>query len=142
LYGDEKMVRKKWKTPKKRETERKIRGKIRGIKEETAPVVKGLKIRILALILLVLASSLGLWFAEFQPAAFLLWLLIVLAGGYAVFEFELFVSKVFIIVSALIMEFLVLDAVPNLLVFGSPGNLMAVTFGFLDIVLIVALAKL
>jgi len=105
-------------------------------------VEKGMKVRIVALVMLILASSLGLWFAEFQWGALLLWLLIVFAGAYAVFEFGLFVSKVLIIVSAIIMELLVLEGVPNLLVFGTPGNLMLLTFGFLDAVLIYALSKL
>jgi hypothetical protein len=40
------------------------------------------------------------------------------------------------------MEFLALDGVRNLMVFGSPGNLMMIVFGILDIVLIYALMKL
>jgi len=110
--------------------------------EGVSVIERGLKTRILALLMLILASSLGLWFAEFQPMAILLWLLIVFAGGYAVFEFELFISKVLVVVSALVMEFLALDGVKNLLVFGSSGNLMMFVFGILDIVLIYALMKL
>ena len=109
---------------------------------EVYSIERGLKTRILALLMLILASSLGLWFAEFQPVALLLWLLIVFAGGYAVFEFELFISKVLVVVSALVMEFLALDGVLGLLVLGSPGNLMMLVFGILDVVLIYALMKL
>jgi len=109
---------------------------------EVSPIERGLKTRILALLMLILASSLGLWFAEFQPMALLLWLLIVFAGGYAVFEFELFISKVLVVVSAFVMEFLALDGVKNLLVLGSPGDLMMIVFTILDIILIYALMKL
>ena len=112
------------------------------ISERASPIERGLKTRILALLMLILASSLGLWFAEFQPMAILLWLLIIFAGGYAVFEFEMFISKVLVVVSAFVMEFLALDGVKNLLIFGSPGNLMMIVFGILDIVLIYALMKL
>ena len=110
--------------------------------ENGSAIERGLKTRILALLMLILASSLGLWFAEFQPMAILLWLLIVFAGGYAVFEFELFISKVLVVVSALVMEFLALDGVRNLLVLGAPGNLMMIVFAILDVVLIYALMKL
>ena len=118
---------KRWRTPKER-----------GL----SPLERGLKTRIVALLMLILASSLGLWFAEFRLEAVLLWLLIAFAGGYAVFEFELFISKVFVVVSALVMEFLVLDGIPDLLVFGTAGNLLMMTFGLLDAVLIYALMKL
>ncbi|MEM2974280.1 MAG: hypothetical protein QW112_01480 [Candidatus Micrarchaeia archaeon] len=110
--------------------------------KKISTVERGLKTRILALLMLILASSLGLWFAEFQPMAILLWLLIVFAGGYAVFEFELFISKVLVIVSAFVMEFLALDGVRNLFVLGSPGNVMMIIFGILDVILIYALMKL
>jgi len=112
-----------------------VSGKIYGVE-------RGLKTRILALLMLILASSLGLWFAEFQAIAVLLWLLIVFAGAYAVFEFELFISKVLVVVSAFVMEFLALDGVRNLLVLGAPGNLMMIVFGILDVILIYALMKL
>jgi hypothetical protein len=105
-------------------------------------IQRGLKTRVIALLMIILASSLGLWFAEFQPLALLLWIIISLVGGYAVFEFELFVSKVFVVISALIMEFLVLDGVPSLFTLGSPGSLMMIAFGILDAILIYALMKL
>ena len=112
------------------------------VSEKIYGVERGLKTRILALLMLILASSLGLWFAEFQAIAVLLWLLIVFAGAYAVFEFELFISKVLVVVSAFVMEFLALDGVRNLLVLGAPGNLMMIVFGILDVILIYALMKL
>ena len=112
------------------------------VSEKIYGVERGLKTRILALLMLILASSLGLWFAEFQAIAVLLWLLIVFAGAYAVFEFELFISKVLVIVSAFVMEFLALDGVRNLFVLGAPGNLMMIIFGILDVILIYALMKL
>lgn len=105
-------------------------------------VERGLKTRIIALLMLILASSLGLWFALFEPFAVVLWLVISIAGAYAVFTFDLFISKVFVVASAFVMQFLVLDGVPNLLALGSPGNLMLITFGVLDIVLIYSLSKL
>lgn len=136
----------RWKTPKAERpkkfaealaTQRKER-----LTARVSTIERGLKIRIVALLMLILASSLGLWFAEFQVGAVLLWLLIAFAGGYAVFEFDLFVSKVFVVISAVVMEFLVLDGVPGLLEFGTVGNTMLLIFGALDAVLIYALAKL
>lgn len=121
-------------------------GKPRVVRRERMSAVeeiqRGLKTRVIALLMIILASSLGLWFAEFQPLALLLWIIISLVGGYAVFEFELFVSKVFVVISALIMEFLVLDGVPSLFTLGSPGSLMMIAFGILDAILIYALMKL
>lgn len=117
-------------------------GKNNKSEKKVSSIERGLKTRIIALLMLILASSLGLWFAEFQPGAILLWLIIALAGGYAVFEFELFISKVFVIASALVMEFLVLDGVPNLLVLGSAGNILLLTFGILDAILVYALMEL
>jgi len=105
-------------------------------------VERGLKTRVIALLMLILASSFGLWFAEFQPFAILLWIIVAFVGGYAVFEYELFLSKVFVVTSTLIMEFLVLDGVPNLFTIGSAGSIMMVTFGILDAVLLYALMKL
>ena len=112
------------------------------VSDKVYGIERGLKTRILALLMLILASSLGLWFAEFQAIAVLLWLLIVFAGAYAVFEFELFISKVLVIVSAFVMEFLALDGVRNILVLGAPGNLMMIVFMILDAILIYALMKL
>ena len=103
---------------------------------------KYLKTRIIAILMLILASTIGLWFAELHPLAVILWLIIILAGGYAIFEFEIFVSKVLIVASALVMEFLVLEGTPDLLVLGSTGNIMLIIFGILDAVLIYSLLKL
>jgi hypothetical protein len=114
----------KWKVKKKEDTER------------------YLKTKIIAILMLILASTIGLWFAELHYLAVVLWLIIILAGGYAIFEFEFFVSKVLIVVSALIMEFLVLEGAPDLLVLGSPTNIMLIVFGILDVVLIYSLIKL
>ncbi len=107
-----------------------------------ATIERGLKTRIISLLMLVLASSLGLWFAEFQTWAILLWLLVSFAGGYIIFEFSLFVSKALVVLSALIMEFLVLEGTPHLFVPGSPANLMLGAFVLLDALLVYALSKL
>lgn len=105
-------------------------------------IERSLKTRIVALLMLILASSLGLWFAMFQPIAIALWLLISLAGAYAVFTFDVFISKAFVLMAALVMEFLILEGVPNVLVLASAGNIMLLTFGALDVILIYALMKL
>lgn len=134
----------KWATPKRKRT--KNFGAAMAVERKTSARVsaieQGLKTRIVALLMLILASSLGLWFADFQAGALILWLLIAFAGGYAVFEFDLFVSKVFVVVAAIVMEFLVLDGVPDLVLLGSAGNMMLLAFGVLDAVLIYTLAKL
>ena len=128
--------------PKKRSRPRKQARTSRPATKEMAAIERGLKTRIIALLMLILASSLGLWFASIQPFAIFLWLIIAFGGGYAIFEYDLFVSKALVVVSALVMEFLVLEGVPALLTFGSTGNLMLLAFGALDAVLIYALAKL
>lgn len=135
----------RWKTPKTKGAG-KFAEALAAERGKAAPKIsaieRGLKTRIVALLMLILAASLGLWFAEFQIGALILWLLIAFAGGYAVFEFDLFISKVFVVVSAVVMEFLVLDGVPGLLDFGTVGNTMLLVFGALDAILIYALAKL
>jgi hypothetical protein len=132
----------RWKTPKKRPKKiaEAMAAPTKG--KELSKIERGIKTRIVALIMLILAASLGLLFAQFQLAAVILWLLIVFAGGYAVFEFDLFVSKVFVVISALVVEFLVLDGVPGLLEFGTIGNVLLLIFGALDAILIYALSKL
>ena len=103
---------------------------------------RGLKTRILSLLMLILASSLGFWFFGFEPWALALWVVVSLVGGYVIFEYDLFVSKALVVLSAFAMQFLVLEGAQNLLVWGSPTNLMMVTFAVLDAVLIYALSKL
>ncbi len=105
-------------------------------------VQKGLKTRIVALLLLILASSFGLWFTEFQPLSIFLWIITVFVGSYAVFEFGLFVSKALTVISVFIMELLVLEGVPAALIFGSAANLMLIAFGILDVILLYALMRL
>ena len=92
--------------------------------------------------MLILASSLGFWFFDFQPWALALWVVVALAGGYIVFEYDLFVSKVLVALSTFAMQFLVLEGAKELLVWGSQNNLMMLTFAVLDIILIYALTKL
>jgi hypothetical protein len=101
-----------------------------------------LKTKIIAILMLILASTVSLFFSDFHYLAVVLWLIIILAGGYAIFEFEIFVSKVLIVASSLVMEFLVLEGSPDLLTLGSVGNVMLITFGVLDAVLIYSLLKL
>lgn len=104
----------------------------------------GLKTRIVTLVMLILAASLGLFYAEFAPGALLLWLIVIFAGGYAVFEFELFVTKALLVASALVMQFLVVAPVPSLADLAPPyeGEILLTVFGILDALLIYALAKL
>ena len=105
-------------------------------------IERGLKTRILSLLMLILASSLGFWFFGFEPWALALWVIVSLAGGYIIFEYDLFVSKALVVLSAFAMQFLVLEGAKELLVWGSPTNLMMVTFAVLDAVLIYALSRL
>jgi len=105
-------------------------------------IERGLKTRILSLLMLILASSLGFWFFGFQPWALALWVVVSLAGGYVIFEYDLFVSKALVVMSTFAMQFLVLEGAKELLVWGSQNNLMMLTFAVLDIILIYALTKL
>jgi len=134
----------RWARPKKgrpvKFSDRMAKGKKAAPKMSS--IESGLKTRIVALLMLILAASLGLWFAELQVGTIVLWLLIAFAGAYAVFEFDLFVSKVFVVIAALVMEFLVLDGVPGLVTLGTAGNMMLLAFGALDMVLIYTLARL
>lgn len=112
------------------------------VKKEKEEKSTYLKTRVVALLMLILASTIGLWFAGFEYLAIILWLIVIIAGSYAVFEFEIFVSKVLIVVSALVMEFLVLEGSENLLTIGTIENSMLIVFGVLDAVLIYALIKI
>lgn len=105
-------------------------------------IERGLKTRILSLLMLILASSLSFWFFGFEPWALALWVIVALAGGYVVFEYDLFISKVLVVLSAFVMQFLVLEGAKELLVLGSSTNLMLLTFTGLDIILIYALSRL
>ncbi|VVB74005.1 Uncharacterised protein [uncultured archaeon] len=105
-------------------------------------IERGLKTRILSLLMLILASSLGFWFFGFEPWALAMWVIVALAGGYVIFEYDLFVSKAMVVLAAFAMQYLVLEGAQNLLVLGSPTNLMMLTFAVLDLVLIYALSRL
>jgi hypothetical protein len=138
------MAKPKMKVKMKRQVRRAHRAPLSPylVRPSVAEIERSLKTRIVALLMLILASSLGLWFAMFQPIAIALWLLISLAGAYAVFTFDVFVSKAFVLTAALVMEFLILEGVPDVLVLASAGNIMLLTFGALDVILIYALMKL
>jgi len=103
---------------------------------------RGLKTRVISLLMLIIASSIGFWFFGFAPWALVGWILIVMLGGYIVFESDLSVSKALVVLSAIVMQFLVLNGSKNLLVLGSPTNLLMDAFVILDIILLYALSKL
>lgn len=105
-------------------------------------IERGLKTRFISLLMLILASSLGFWFFDFQSWALAAWVIVSLVGGYIIFESDLFVSKAIVVFAAIVMQFLVLDSSQNLLVWGSSTNLMLLTFVALDIILIYALSRL
>jgi len=105
-------------------------------------IERGLKTRILSSLMLILASSLGFWFFGFAPWALAAWVLSVVVGGYIIFEFDLTVSKSIVVLAALVMQFFVLEGAVDLLVIGSSTNLMLMTFGLLDLILIYALLKI
>jgi hypothetical protein len=92
--------------------------------------------------MLILASSIVLWFTSFSGISLLLWIIIAIVGGYIILNYDVFVSKSIVVLSALVMEFLVLINFSDLAILGSPGNILLIAFILLDIILIYALSKL
>lgn len=111
-------------------------------KKEVEKIEAGLKTKFISYLMLILASSIFLWFTTFSDISLILWVLIAVVGGYIILNYDLFVSKVIVVLSALAMQFVVLSGFTNLSIWGSPGNLLLITFAILDIVLIYALSKL
>lgn len=111
-------------------------------KNDIKKVEIGLKTKFIAYLMLILASSIVLWFTMFSDISLILWIIVALLGGYIILNYDVFVAKALVVLSAIIMEFIVLTGFSNLLVFGSPGNLLLIAFGLLDILLIYALSKL
>ncbi|MEM3431293.1 MAG: hypothetical protein QXW80_00060 [Candidatus Micrarchaeia archaeon] len=118
------------------------------VKKETSTIKRvekieaGLKTKFISYLMLILASSIFLWFTMFSDVALIAWVLIAIIGGYIILNYDLFVSKALVFLSAIVMEYIVLSSFSNLLIWGSPGNILLITFIVLDMVLIYALSKL
>jgi hypothetical protein len=112
------------------------------LKNEIESIEHALKTKFLSYLMLILASSIVLWFTSFSEISLLLWIIIAIVGGYIILNYDVFVSKSIVVLSALVMEFLVLINFSDLAVLGSPGNILLIAFILLDIILIYALSKL
>ncbi|MCX8202662.1 MAG: hypothetical protein N3G74_02560 [Candidatus Micrarchaeota archaeon] len=110
-------------------------------KQQVEIIEAGLKTKFISYLMLILASSIVLWFTMFSDIALIAWIAVAIIGGYIILNYDLFVSKVLVVLSAVAMEFVVLSSFTNLLVWGSPGNILLLAFIVLDIILIYALSK-
>ncbi|MEM3408440.1 MAG: hypothetical protein QXF07_01930 [Candidatus Micrarchaeia archaeon] len=111
-------------------------------RKKVEKIEAGLKTKFISYLMLILASSIFLWFTMFSDFALIAWVLIAIIGGYIILNYDLFVSKALVVLSAIVMEYIVLSKFSNLLILGSPGNILLIAFIVLDIVLIYALSKL
>lgn len=102
----------------------------------------GIRTRILSLLMLILVSSIGFWFFGFVTWSVVAWIVIVIFGGYVIFEYDLSIAKAVIALSVIVMELFTLNGTSNLFVIGSVSSVMFVTFVVLDIILFFALSKL
>jgi len=128
---------------KKRSHLRKIVKDINVNKENSIKSIEhALKTKFLSYLMLILASSIVLWFASFSELSLFLWVIVAIVGGYVILNYDIFVSKAIVVLSTVVMEFLVLINFSNLLVLGSPGNILLITFIILDVILIYALSKI
>jgi len=123
---------------------RKNAREIKEVKKENKieSIEHALKTKFLSYLMLILASSIVLWFTSFSEISLLLWIIIAIVGGYIILNYDVFVSKSIVVLSALVMEFLVLTNFSDLVILGSPGNILLIAFIMLDIILIYALSKL
>ncbi|MEM4134271.1 MAG: hypothetical protein QXO35_03320 [Candidatus Micrarchaeia archaeon] len=121
---------------------KKVKKEIIASKEKVEKIEAGLKTKFISYLMLILASSIFLWFTMFSDFALIAWILIAIIGGYIILNYDLFVSKALVVLSAFVMEYIVLSSFSNLLIWGSPGNILLITFIVLDLVLIYALSKL
>ncbi len=121
---------------------KKVKKGIISSKKKVEKIEAGLKTKFISYLMLILASSIFLWFTMFSDIALIAWVLIAIIGGYVILNYDLFVSKAVVVLSAITMEYIVLSSLSNLLIWGSPGNILLITFIVLDIVLIYALSKL
>jgi len=123
---------------------RKNAREIKEVKKENKieSIEHALKTKFLSYLMLILASSIVLWFTSFSETSLLLWIIIAIIGGYVILNYDVFVSKSIVVLSALVMEFLVLINFSDLAILGSPGNILLIAFIMLDIILIYALSKL
>ena len=101
-----------------------------------------LKTKFISFLMLILASSIVLWFTSFSDIALLSWVLIAIFGGYVILTYGMFVSKAIVVLSAVAMEVMVLNGFSDIYILGSPGNVLAVSFLALDAILVYALSKL
>jgi hypothetical protein len=132
------------KSMKKQADLRKNVREIKDVKKENRieSIEHALKTKFLSYLMLILASSIVLWFTSFSEISLLLWIIIAIVGGYIILNYDVFVSKSIVVLSALVMEFLVLTNFSDLAIFGSPGNILLIAFIMLDTILIYALSKL
>ena len=132
------------KSMKKQADLRKNAREIKEVKKENKieSIEHALKTKFLSYLMLILASSIVLWFTSFSEISLLLWIIIAIVGGYIILNYDVFVSKSIVVLSALVMEFLVLINFSDLAILGSPGNILLIAFIMLDIILIYALSKL
>jgi hypothetical protein len=132
------------KSMKKQADLRKNAREIKEVKKENKieSIEHALKTKFLSYLMLILASSIVLWFTSFSEISLLLWVIIAIVGGYIILNYDVFVSKSIVVLSALVMEFLVLLNFSDLVIFGSSGNILLIAFMLLDIILIYALSKL
>jgi hypothetical protein len=132
------------KSMKKQADLRKNAREIKEVKKENKieSIEHALKTKFLSYLMLILASSIVLWFTSFSGISLLLWIIIAIVGGYIILNYDVFVSKSIVVLSALVMEFLVLINFSDLAILGSPGNILLIAFILLDIILIYALSKL
>jgi len=120
-------------------------GTVRKTKKESKQIEiieHNLKTKFISFLMLILASSIVLWFTSFSDLALLSWILIAIFGGYVILTYGIFVSKAIVVMSAIAMEMMVLNEFSNVYILGSPGNVLAVSFLVLDAILIYALSKL
>jgi len=132
------------KSMKKQADLRKNAREIKEVKKENKieSIEHALKTKFLSYLMLILASSIVLWFTSFSEISLLLWIIIAIVGGYIILNYDVFVSKSIVVLSAIAMEFLVLINFSDLAILGSPGNILLIAFIMLDIILIYALSKL
>ena len=118
------------------------RRKIKKESRQMERIEHNLKTKFISFLMLILASSIVLWFTSFSDVALLSWVLIAIFGGYVILTYGMFVSKAIVVLSAVAMEVMVLNGFSDIYVLGTPGNVLAVSFLVLDAILVYALSKL
>lgn len=116
--------------------------KIRKESTQMERIEHNLKTKFISFLMLILASSIVLWFTSFSDLALISWVLVAVFGGYVILTYGMFVSKAIVVLSAVAMEVMVMNGFSDIYVLGSPGNVLAIAFVALDLVLVYALSKL